>query len=123
MISKLEKPSKPEEVRKILHPYVEKWFFTEFREFSLPQLYGVMPIHSRQNILVSAPTGATKTLTGFLSILNELIDSADKGILQDRVYCVYISPLKALNNDIEKNLKGPLEQIEKIAGKKLGIRV
>lgn len=119
----ISKPCKPEEVRKILHPYVERWFFTEFREFSLPQLYGVMPIHSRQNILVSAPTGATKTLTGFLSILNELIDSSDKGILQDRVYCVYISPLKALNNDIEKNLKGPLEQIEKIAGKKLGIRV
>ncbi|MFC1769162.1 ATP-dependent helicase, partial [Nanoarchaeota archaeon] len=123
MISKLEKPNKAEEVKKILHPFVEKWFFNRFKEFSIPQLYGVMPIHSRENILVSAPTGATKTLTGFLSILNELIDSSDKGILEDRIYCVYISPLKALNNDIRKNLIGPLAEIEEIAGKKLGIRV
>ncbi|MBI2141979.1 ATP-dependent helicase, partial [Candidatus Woesearchaeota archaeon] len=80
-------------------------------------------IHSRKNMLVSAPTGATKTLTGFLSILNELVDSAGRGILMDKVYCVYISPLKALNNDIEKNLKEPLAEIEKLAGRQLGIRV
>ncbi|HLC65509.1 MAG TPA: ATP-dependent helicase [Candidatus Nanoarchaeia archaeon] len=123
MISTIEKPSKPEEVKKILHSYVEKWFFGKFEEFSLPQLYGVLPIHSRQNILVSAPTGATKTLTGFLSIINELIDSSEKGILADKIYCVYISPLKALNNDIEKNLKEPLEEIDKIAGRKFNIRV
>jgi len=82
-----------------------------------------MEIHSRNNILVSAPTGATKTLTGFLSILNELVDSSVKGILEDRIYCVYVSPLKALNNDISRNLKEPLAEIEKIAGKELGIRV
>lgn len=114
---------KAEEVEKILNPAVKKWFFSRFSSFSLPQLYGVMEIHKRNNILISAPTGATKTLTGFLSILNELVDSAEKGILEDKIYCVYISPLKALNNDIQKNLKEPLEEIEKIAGKKLGIRV
>ena len=64
---------------KILHPVVKKWFFSKFKDFSLPQRYGVTEIHSRNNVLVFAPTGATKTLTGFLSILNELIDSADKG--------------------------------------------
>ena len=119
----MQKPYKAKEVEKILNPTVKKWFFSRFKSFSLPQLYGVMEIHMRKNILVSAPTGATKTLTGFLSILNELVDNAEKGILEDKIYCVYISPLKALNNDISKNLKEPLEEIEKIAGKELGIRV
>lgn len=122
-ITVMEKPYKAEEVKNILNPTVKKWFFSRFKQFSLPQLYGVMEIHKRKNILVSAPTGATKTLTGFLSILNELVDSAEKGVLQDKIYAVYISPLKALNNDIQKNLKEPLEEIEKIAGKELGIRV
>ncbi len=123
MIKFAKEPYKQEQIKKILNPIVEKWFFSRFKSFSLPQLYGVMEIHSRNNILVSAPTGATKTLTGFLSILNELVDSSVKGILEDRIYCVYVSPLKALNNDISRNLKEPLEQIEKIAGKELGIRV
>jgi ATP-dependent Lhr-like helicase len=123
MITKLENPYKPEEIKNILHPLVSQWFFSKFKEFSLPQLYGVMEIHQRKNVLISAPTGATKTLTGFLSILNELIDSAEKGILEDKVYAVYISPLKALNNDIAKNLIEPLQEIAEIAGKKLGIRV
>src|SRR3989338_539997 len=123
MIEHLEKPYKPEQIRHIINPVVDKWFFTRFKEFSLPQLFGVMEIHSRNNLLVSAPTGATKTLTGFLSILNELVNAAESGNLQDKVYCVYISPLKALNEDIKVNLVEPLKELEKIAGKKLGIRV
>ncbi|VVB81875.1 ATP-dependent DNA helicase Hel308 [uncultured archaeon] len=123
LIVRKENPNTASEVDGILTPTVKQWFFSRFTSFSLPQLYGVLEIHSRNNILVSAPTGATKTLTGFLSILNELVDSAEKGVLQDKVYCVYISPLKALSNDISKNLKEPLEQIETIAGKALGIRV
>jgi len=122
MITNAEKPYKSEQIKHILNPIVDKWFFTRFKEFSLPQLYGVMEIHSRNNILVSAPTGATKTLTAFLSILNELIDSSEKGILENRVYCVYVSPLKALSNDIHVNLVEPLKEMEKIAGKKLNIR-
>ena len=70
MITYADKPYKPEQIRHILNPLIDKWFFTRFKEFSLPQLFGVMEIHSRNNILVSAPTGATKTLTAFLSILN-----------------------------------------------------
>ncbi len=122
-ITVMKKPYKAEEVENILNPTVKKWFFSRFKKFSLPQLYGVMEIHKRKNILVSAPTGATKTLTGFLSIINELVDSAEKGILEDKIYCVYISPLKALNNDIEKNLKEPLSEIAALVGKELGIRV
>ena len=123
MITYLENPYKQEQIRHILNPIVDKWFFTRFKEFSLPQLFGVMEIHSRNNILVSAPTGATKTLTAFLSILNELIDSSEKGILENKIYCVYVSPLKALSNDIHLNLAEPLKEMEKIAGKKLSIRV
>ena len=122
-VTYLDKPYSSAEVENILNHLVKKWFFGRFKEFSLPQKYGVMEIHKRENIIISAPTGATKTLTGFLSILNELVDSAEKGILQDKVYCVYISPLKALNNDIFKNLIEPLKEIEDIAGKKLGVRV
>jgi len=122
-ITKKTNPAKPETIRKLLNPLVEKWFFTRFKSFSLPQLFAVNEIHGRNNILVSAPTGATKTLTGFLSVLNELVDSAQKGILKDKTYCIYISPLKALNNDIHKNLIEPLKEIEEIAGKELGIRV
>lgn len=116
-------PDSEEKINEILNPLVRKWFFSKFKEFSLPQLFGLMEVHSRNNLLVSAPTGATKTLTGFLSILNELVDSSQKGLLEDRVYCVYISPLKALSNDIQKNLVEPLKEIDELAGKKLGIRV
>ena len=123
MITTMEKPYKAEQINTILNPIVKKWFFNTFKEYSLPQLYGVMEIHSRNNILISAPTGATKTLTGFLSILNELIDSSEKGILEDKIYCVYISPLRALSEDIKINLINPLNEMEKIADKKFGIRV
>ncbi len=123
MITYKTVPNKPEDLVGILNPTILRWFYSKFKEFSLPQLFGVFEIHCRRNILVSAPTGATKTLTGFLSILNELVDSSQKNILEDKVYCVYISPLKALSNDIEKNLLEPLKEIEKINGKPLGIRI
>jgi len=123
LIKYKDKPDSEEALLRLLNPTVKKWFFSRFKEFSLPQLHGVTEIHARKNILISAPTGATKTLTAFLSILNELVDSAEKGILEDKIYCVYVSPLKALNNDIQKNLVEPLNEMEEIAGKKLGIRV
>ena len=123
MIEFKKTPNKPEELENVLNPVIKKWFFSRFKEFSLPQKFGVMEIHARQNILVSAPTGATKTLTGFLSILNELVTAAQSGTLEDRVYCIYISPLKALNEDIKVNLVEPLKEIEKISGSELGIRV
>ncbi len=123
MITAKEKPDNPKYLKELLNPYVKEWFFKKFEDFSLPQQYSILEVHSRQNILVSAPTGSGKTLTSFLAILNELIDSSEKGILEDRVYCIYISPLKALNNDIHKNLIEPLREIEEIAGKSLGIRI
>ena len=132
MITYKDKPNEENELFEILHPLVKTWFKNKFNTFSLPQLYGVMEVHSRNNVLISAPTGATKTLTGFMAIINELIDSSVKGILEDKVFCVYVSPLKALNYDIAVNLLQPLEEMEKIydkmhidkiAKKNLGIRV
>ena len=118
-----KKQNTDEEIFAILNPLVEKWFRSKFKTFCLAQRYAVVDIHSRENVLVSAPTGSGKTLTAFLSILNELIDSSMKGILEDRIYAVYVSPLKALSTDISLNLLEPLAEMEKIADKKLGIRV
>jgi len=109
---------KSEEVRAILHPIVSEWFFGRFKDFSYTQLYGVKNIYSRRNILVSAPTGGTKTLTAFLGILNYLVDLSLKNELEDKVYAVYVSPLKALSNDIAVNLLGPLSEIKALADKK-----
>jgi len=107
-----------EEILGMLDPLVKEWFFSNFKDFSLPQMYGVMPIAERKNVLISAPTGGTKTLTAFLSILNYLVALARKNELENKVYAVYISPLKALNNDIYFNLIKPLEEIREIAKKK-----
>ena len=123
MIRQLKTPNKPVHLKSILHPLINKWFFKKFKEFSLPQLFGVMEIHKRNNILISAPTGATKTLTGFLAILNELVDSAKKQILEDKIYAVYVSPLKALSNDIHINLVTPLKELEELNKGPLGIRI
>ncbi|MDP3986604.1 MAG: DEAD/DEAH box helicase [Nanoarchaeota archaeon] len=108
----------PQEIEDILHPLVKEWFFSKFTEFSLTQKYGIMNIWERKDILISAETGGTKTLTSFLSILNYLVMLAEKGELENRIYAVYTSPLKALSNDIHKNLIEPLEEIEALAESK-----
>ena len=88
MIEYKTNPNTNKEIFTILNPLVKKWFKNKFKEFATPQKYALMEVHSRQNILVSAPTGSGKTLTAFLSILNELIDSSEKGILKDKIYAV-----------------------------------
>jgi len=107
-----------EEVKGILNPLVRDWFFSKFGEFSQTQLCGVKRIHERKNILISAPTGGTKTLTAFLSIINYLVELGLKKELEDKMYVVYISPLKALSGDVFVNLINPLNEIEKLAEKK-----
>ncbi|MBS3076741.1 ATP-dependent helicase [Candidatus Pacearchaeota archaeon] len=112
------RPYGSEEVKGLLNPLVREWFFSKFKDFSVTQLYGVKAINDRKNILVSAPTGGTKTLTAFLSILNYLVELALKEELEDKIYAVYCSPLKALSNDIYVNLVRPLEEIREMAAKK-----
>tara|TARA_Y100000034_G_scaffold135505_1_gene207689 strand:+ start:3047 stop:5665 length:2619 start_codon:yes stop_codon:yes gene_type:complete len=112
------KPESKEKIEGILNPLVKEWFFGKFKEFSLTQRYGVGRIYGRENILVSAPTGGTKTLTAFLGILNYLVDLSLKNELEEKIYAVYCSPLKALSNDIYVNLIMPLEEIGELAKKK-----
>ena len=126
MISYLEKAYSSQDIEKILNPLVKEWFFSKFTEFSQPQLYGVMEIHKGNNILITAPTGGTKTLTSTLSIINELVTLAENNLLEDRVYCIYVNPLKSLSYDLEVNLKNPIEEIQTIAnkyGKDIDIRI
>ena len=122
MIEEQDKTYSKKEIFKILHPWVRQWFDSQFEDFTPAQKKSIMDIHRNNNILISSPTGSGKTLTAFLSVISELTTLAEADKLEDKVYCIYISPLKALDNDIEKNLDEPLEGIEKIAGKSLGIR-
>lgn len=107
------------EIFSALHPLLGAWFKYRFGSFTEPQRYSILNIHNLQNTLVSAPTGTGKTLSAFAAVLNELTALSDQGKLEDRIYCLYISPLRALSNDIEKNLNQPLEEIKK-AGEKIG---
>lgn len=122
MIVKQTKSYSKKKIYKILHPWVRKWFDENFNDFTPAQKKSLVAIHENNNILISSPTGSGKTLTAFLSILSELTFLAEKGELENKVYCIYISPLKALDNDIERNLEEPLRAIESIAGRELGIR-
>lgn len=122
MIEEQTKTYSKKQVLKTLHPWVQQWFNSQFDDFTPAQKKSIIDIHKKNNILISSPTGSGKTLTAFLSIISELTTLAEKNQLEDKVYCIYISPLKALDNDIEKNLDEPLKGIEKIAGQSLGIR-
>lgn len=112
-----------EQIVAFLHPLVQRWFAEKFSAFSPPQRFAIPHIHERKNCLISAPTGSGKTLAAFLAIINELVQLASQNALEDQIYGIYISPLKALGNDIERNLEEPLREIEALAGQKLGIRV
>ena len=96
-------------------PYVKDWFNSQFPGLSEPQKYAFDLIQEGENSLICAPTGSGKTLSAFMSALNELFQMGDKGELDDEVYVLYISPLRALSNDIQRNLKDPLEGIKQKA--------
>ncbi len=105
-----------------LDPIVNEWFRNKYKQATKAQRIGIPLIHERKNVLISSPTGTGKTLSGFMVIINELFLLAKKGKLEDRIYCVYISPLKALANDIHRNLEVPLEEIRELAKSK-GINI
>ena len=112
---KVGKPYSDKEILNVLHPLVRKWFLSKYTNFTPPQKYAIVEAFKGNNILISSPTGSGKTLAAFLAAISMLIEKAKKHELEDRVYVVYVSPLKALNNDIRKNLEEPLEEIYRIA--------
>ncbi len=110
------------EILDSLHPVVREWFVGKFGTFSPPQRFSILNIDRGINTLISSPTGSGKTLSAFLAIMNKLILLQQEGKLEQKVYCVYLSPLKALANDITKNLKEPLAEMNELA-KKQGIKL
>jgi len=104
---------------------VRDWFKDKFPDFTDPQKMAIPSIINREHMLLCSPTGSGKTLTAFLSIIDELVVKSLNGELEKQVYCVYISPIKALANDIQKNLIGPLKEIKErfLPGRAQEIRV
>ena len=117
MLRRVRKAATMDEVLALMEPLVQDWFRSKFKGLTEPQAYAVPLIHARRNVLVSSPTGSGKTLTAFLSIINELYAKQLRGELEDKIYCVYISPLKALANDINRNLEMPLREMFELAAK------
>src|SRR5213592_4849801 len=100
------------------HPLVAEWFVSKFGTPTEPQEQGWPHILAGRTTLISAPTGSGKTLAAFLACIDRLVRKALAGDLQDRTEVLYISPLKALGNDIQKNLEIPLGEILQMAGER-----
>lgn len=115
-------PYSDEEILSTLHPLVREWFLSKYSQFTPPQKYAIVEAFKGRNVLITSPTGSGKTLAAFLAAISMLVEKAEKDELEDRVYVVYVSPLKALNNDIRKNLEEPLSEIYALAEKK-GIKL
>ncbi len=111
-IEYIEDPWETEQLLERLSPPVRNWFKDKFPDFTDPQKLAIPRILNGEHILLCSPTGSGKTLTAFLSIIDDLVRRSLDGTLESKsVQCVYISPIKALANDIQKNLIGPLTEI------------
>ncbi|HUG87381.1 MAG TPA: DEAD/DEAH box helicase, partial [Actinomycetota bacterium] len=97
------------------HPLVERWFAETLGEPTATQTEGWAHIAAGRDTLVAAPTGSGKTLAAFLWAIDGLVRRAETGSLDDETSVVYVSPLKALGNDIQRNLREPLEAIRQLA--------
>ena len=93
------------------HPAVARWFAAQFPAATAAQVAAWPAIASGRDVLIAAPTGSGKTLAAFLSAIDQLVRQAAAGELPETTQVVYISPLKALSNDIQRNLEHPLTGI------------
>ena len=101
-----------EDVLAAFHPIIRAWFSETLGEPSAPQRAGWPAIAAGPDTLILAPTGTGKTLAAFLWELNALITEGLQAPLANAVHLLYVSPLKALNNDVQRNLEGPLAQLK-----------
>ena len=99
----------------MFHPVIETWLGRRFAAGTAAQIGAWPLIASGKDVLVTAPTGSGKTLAAFLAGLDRLLREAIDGTLEDRTRVLYVSPLKALSNDIRVNLEEPLGQIADLA--------
>ena len=98
------------------HPLVAEWFRSRFDAPTDAQLAGWPAIRTRRDVLLAAPTGSGKTLTAFLAGIDELVRlGQEQGELPDETRILYVSPLKALSNDIQRNLEEPLREMTELA--------
>jgi ATP-dependent Lhr-like helicase len=98
-------------VQESFHPLVGEWFADRFPKPTEPQVESWPLIRAGRDVLVSAPTGSGKTLAAFLWCLDDLVTRAAAGDLPEETLVVYVSPLKALTNDVRKNLELPLAEL------------
>ncbi len=96
------------------HPLTAQWFYQAFGQPTEVQSSAWPQIKAGQHALISAPTGSGKTLAAFFAAIDDLIHEHEKGLLPPENRIVYISPLKALSNDIHRNLEVPLKGIQKL---------
>lgn len=94
-----------------LHPRLRKWIKKAFGRLTQAQELTLPHILAGKSVLLSSPTGSGKTLAGFLGVLDHLVRAHEAGTLGDRIHCVYVSPLRALTYDIQKNLLPALKGI------------
>jgi ATP-dependent Lhr-like helicase len=99
----------------LFHPIIARWFQNRFGEPTEPQRLGWPEILANRNTLITAPTGSGKTLAAFLVCIDRLLRQAIDGTLTDATQVVYVSPLKALSNDVRRNLEVPLREIRDVA--------
>ena len=99
-------------------PLVADWFTARFSSPTEPQILGWPEIRAGRDVLISAPTGSGKTLAAFLICLDRLVRAARDGTLGNETEVVYVSPLKALSNDVHKNLEVPLAEISALAAER-----
>ena len=105
----------------MFHPVVDAWFRRRFTDPTPVQAMGWPAIGEGRDVLLTAPTGSGKTLAAFLYCLDALVRESMEGTLEDRTEIVYVSPLKALSNDIRRNLEEPLGELAAVASD-LGMR-
>jgi ATP-dependent Lhr-like helicase len=95
----------------LFHPAVTAWFERTFRSPTAAQAQAWPAIKAGRNVLIAAPTGSGKTFAAFMAAIDSLVRQGAEGALRDETQVVYVSPLKALSNDIQKNLEEPLSGI------------
>ncbi len=105
-----------------LSPPVRAWFERRFRAPTPAQAAGWPAIAAGGDVLIAAPTGSGKTLTAFLLVIDRLVRRALAGELRDEIEAIYVSPLRALSHDIQRNLEAPLAEIREEA-KRMGLEL
>jgi ATP-dependent Lhr-like helicase len=110
----------------LFHPAVARWFARTFPAPTDPQLQAWPEIKKHRHTLIAAPTGSGKTLAAFLSAIDDLVRLGVEGNLDDSTHVIYVSPLKALSNDVQRNLQVPLagiqEELENLSLPEVNIR-